>query len=95
MDKQQLILHEQLEVAHRLQIKVRRERLGDDEVPAYSGLAWVDSCPVLFLDTRISSAEAVQVLVRELADFPLEDIYMKPGIRALLEPGEEDGAAPG
>ena len=95
MDKHQLILHELLELAHRLEIKVRREKLGDDDVPVLSGLAWVDNCPVLFLDSRISPADAVEVLIRELAEFPLEDVYIKPGIRALLESGEEDGAAPG
>lgn len=94
-DKNQHILHELLELAHRLEIKVRRERLGDDDVPVLSGLAWVDNCPVLFLDSRISPAETVQVLIRELADFPLEDLYIKPGIRALLEPDGEDGATPG
>ena len=95
MDKHQLILHELLDVARRLEIKVRRERLGDDDLPAQSGLAWIDNCPVLFLESRISPAEAVQVLIRELADFPLEDLYIKPGIRALLEPDGEDGATPG
>jgi hypothetical protein len=94
MDKDQIILHELLELAHRLEIKVRRERLGDEDVPVRSGLAWVDHKPVLFLDSRISSSEAVDLLVRELAGFPLEDLYIKPGIRALLNPASEDDATP-
>lgn len=94
MDKNQIILHELLELAYRLEIKVRRERLGDEDIPIKSGLAWIDSCPVLFLDPRISPTEAVEVLVRELADFPLEDIYIKPGIRALFGEVPEDGATP-
>jgi len=95
MDKNQVIVHELLELARRLEIKVRRERLGDEDVPVLSGLAWVDNCPVLFLDSRISPAEAVEVMVRELADFSLEDIYIKPGIRALFDPVQEDDATPG
>ena len=95
MDKHQIIMHELLELAHRLEIKVRRERLGDEDVPVQSGLAWIDHQPVLFLDSRLSALEAVDILVRELADFPLEDLYIKPGIRALLDPAQEDDATPG
>ena len=95
MDKHQIIMHELLELAHRLKIKVRRERLGDEDVPVHSGLAWIDHQPVLFLDSRLSALEAVDILVRELADFPLEDIYIKPGIRALFNPDPEDDATPG
>jgi hypothetical protein len=95
MDKHQIIMHELLELAHRLGIKVRRERLGDEDVPVQSGLAWIDHQPVLFLDSKISAPEAVDILVRELAGFPLEDIYIKPGIRALLDPAPEDDATPG
>jgi hypothetical protein len=95
MDNEQIILQELLELAHRLEIKVRRERLGDDEVPVRSGMVWIDNCPVLFLDSRLLPAEAIEVLIRELADFPLEDIYIKPGIRALLQHGREGGATPG
>ena len=95
MDKYQIIMHGLLELAHRLEIKVRRERLGDEDVPVQSGLAWIDHQPVLFLDSRLSALEAVDILVRELADFPLEDLYIKPGIRALLDPAPEDDATPG
>jgi hypothetical protein len=95
MDKQQHIMHELLELAFRLNIKVRRERLGDEDVPVQSGLAWVDYRPVLFLDSRLSASEAVDILVRELTGFPLEDLYIKPGIRALFNPESEDDAKPG
>jgi len=95
MDKQQIILHELLELAFRLKIRVRRERLGDEDVPVQSGLAWVDNCPILFLDSRLSTAEAVDVLVKELSEFPLEEIYVKPGIRALVNPAPENDAKPG
>jgi len=94
MDKYQIIMHELLELAHRLEIKVRRERLGDEDVPVQSGLAWIDHQPVFFLDSRISAPEAVDILVRELGDFPLEDLYIKPGIRALFNLDPEDDDTP-
>jgi hypothetical protein len=95
MDKHQIILHELLELAFRLDIKVRKECLGDEDMPVQSGLAWIDHRPVLFLDSRISSIEAVDIIVKELAGFPLEDVYIKPGIRALFEVAPEDDATPG
>lgn len=95
MDKNEIILRELLDLAHRFEIRVRRERLGDEDVPVQSGLAWVDNLPVLFLDSKISTAEAVGILIRELSDFPLEDVYIKPGIRALFHPSVEDDAIPG
>jgi hypothetical protein len=95
MEKHQIIMHELLELAYRLEIKVRREKLGDEDVPVQSGLAWIDHQPVLFLDSRISAPEAVGIIVKELAGFPLEDVYIKPGIRALFEAASEDDATPG
>ena len=95
MDKNHLILHELLELARRLEIRIRRERLGDEDVPVQSGLAWVDHQPVLFLDSRLAPQEAVEILVKELAGFPLEELYIKPGIRALFDHGSEDSATPG
>ena len=88
-------MHELLELAYRLEIKVRREKLGDEDVPVQSGLAWIDHQPVLFLDSRISAPEAVGIIVKELAGFPLEDVYIKPGIRALFDAASEDDATPG
>ncbi|MGD8353241.1 MAG: hypothetical protein PVJ01_03670 [Pseudomonadota bacterium] len=95
MDKDLIILEELLEVAHRLDIRVRRERLGDDEVPVRSGLAWIDHQPVLFLDSKLAPSETTQILLKELAGFPIEEIYIKPGIRALLQLFREDDATPG
>lgn len=93
--KQEIIVHELLDLAGRLGVRVRRERLGDDDVPVQSGMAWVDHQPVLFLDSRLSSSAMVDIMVRELADFPLDHYYLKPGIRALFEHHLEDDATPG
>lgn len=95
MDKHALIMHELLDLAQRLGIRIRREKLGTEEVPACSGLAWIDGRPVLFLDRGLPAVEAVDVLISELSAFPLEDVYVKPGIRALLDSSPEgDDAKP-
>ncbi len=84
------VLHELLNLASRLDVSVRREKLGDDEQPVESGLARVDDQDVIFLDSGLSAYEMCEVLIRELARFPLDDIYLKPGIRALLIARKED-----
>lgn len=79
-----------IELAEKLGIEVRREVLGDEEAVVKSGLAYVDGKPILFLDKRISSRETVAVLIRELKGFPMEDVYIRPALRRLLLPEQED-----
>ena len=85
----QFLLPDLLMLAERLGIEVRREALGDAETEVKSGLAMVDGRPILFLDSRIGSREAVEVFVRELRAYPLEDVYLKPALRDLLCPDRE------
>lgn len=79
------LLDELLKLAQRLDVEVRREYLGDVEAPAQSGLVWLKGVPILFLDTRLSSQEASEVAARVLGTFSLDDVYVKPAVRHLLE----------
>jgi hypothetical protein len=84
------LLADLLVLAERLDVRVRREALGDEETEVNSGLATVEGRPVLFLDSRIDSREAVEVLLRELRVFHLDDVYLRPALRRLLRPDSED-----
>lgn len=77
-------LSELMRVAARLEVQVRVERLGDAEQPVESGLVRVEDQTILFLDTRLSDREKVQVMARELGRLPTDDLYVKPAIRDLL-----------
>jgi len=46
---------------------------------------WLKGVPILFLDTRLSSQEASEVAARVLGTFSLDDVYVKPAVRHLLE----------
>ncbi|UCG38576.1 MAG: hypothetical protein JSV00_10480 [bacterium] len=83
-------LAELMHLASRLEVQVRVERLGDAEIEVTSGLVWLEGRPIVFLDARLSPREKVLVLARELSSFPLEGIYLKPAIRRLLRPAEEE-----
>ena len=78
-------LEELLRLAALLDVTVRVERLGDEETPVESGLAWVEGKPTLFIDSRLTDIQKVEVAARELAAFDLEGVYVKPAIRELLE----------
>ena len=78
-------LEELMRLAAQLDVTVRVERLGDEETPVESGLAWVEGKPTLFIDSRLADIQKVEVAARELSTFPLEGIYLKPAIRKLLE----------
>ncbi len=90
-EKSEFILAELVHLADQMDVQIRREALGDDEAPAESGLAHLDGRPIIFLDRRLEAVEAVGVLVRELAKFEMDDIYIKPAIRKLFEDIEEGG----
>ncbi len=90
-EKSEFILAELVHLADQMDVQIRREALGDDEAPAESGLAHLDGRPVIFLDRRLEAVEAVGVLVRELAKFGMDDIYIKPAIRKLFEDIKEGG----
>jgi len=88
--KYEHLLDELLKLAERLEIEVRREYLGDIEAPAQSGLVHLRGKPILFLDIRLAPREAVETAASVLADFPLDDVYVKPAVRRLLEAREND-----
>ena len=90
-ERSEFILAELVHLADQMDVQIRREALGDDEAPAESGLAHLDGRPVIFLDRRLEAVEAVGVLVRELAKFRMDDIYIKPAIRKLFEDTKDGG----
>lgn len=88
--KSEFILAELVHLASQMDVQVRNEALGDDEAPARSGLAHLEGKPVIFLDRRLETVEAVSVLVKELGKFRMNDIYIKPAIRKLFEGSGDD-----
>lgn len=87
----EFILVELFHLADQLDVEVRREKLGDDEAPADSGLVVIEGRAVIFLDRSLDAAGSVAVMVRELSGFPMEDIYLKPAIRDLFEKQSSGG----
>jgi hypothetical protein len=87
----QLALLEELKnAAEKLGLLVREERLlREVGYRVRSGSCRVRDAEVIFLDRGLPTNAQIDVLVEELAGRPLDDIYLSPAARALLE-----GAAP-
>jgi hypothetical protein len=64
---------------------VREVPLGMTDQTALSGLVKLRGTPVLFLDPAADRDEAVRLLVLALAGHDLDDLYLSPAARALLE----------
>jgi hypothetical protein len=92
----QLALLEELKnAAEKLGLSVREERLlREVGYRVRSGSCRVRGEEVIFLDRGLPPSAQIDVLVDELAGRPLEDIYLSPAARALLESATVRQAGP-
>ena len=83
----QLALLEELkELATRLGFQVRHERLlREVGYRVRSGSCRVRDTSVILLDRILPTGAQIDILVDELAGRPLDDIYVSPATRRLLE----------
>jgi len=83
----QLALVEELkELATRLGFEVRHERLlREVGYRVRSGSCRVRDTRVILLDRILPPGAQIDILIEELAGHPLDDIYVSPATRRLLE----------
>ena len=67
-------------VAEKLNVKVRPELM-----PVLGGLCTIRGEKVLFLNTALEPWDQVDVMARALAQLPIEDVYMAPQARQMIE----------
>ena len=73
------------ELAARLGIHVRYERLGDDDNEVRSGRCRLKGEDILLVERGLDPPARVEVLRRALAREDLGGVYIKPNLRRLLE----------
>jgi hypothetical protein len=83
--KPKVILSGLEQVAEQAGLKVRYERLGDDEFEARSGRCRVRGQEILLIERRLDLAARIEVLVKELGRMDLSGIYIKPFLREILD----------
>ncbi len=83
---QTALLQELKAAATKVGLQVREERLlREVGYRVRSGRCRLRSDEILFLDRQLPVAAQIDVLVDELSSRPLEDIYLSPAARALVE----------
>ena len=84
---QQALLDELKAAAEKLGLQVREERLQREVgYRARSGGCRLREEEIIFLERGLPASAQIDVLVDELASRSLDDIYLSPAARALLEP---------
>jgi len=82
-------------LATRLGYEVREERLlREVGYRVRSGSCRVGSTRVILLERGLPNTTQIDVLVEELAGQPLDEVYVSPAVRRLLEPAKAGAAAP-
>jgi len=79
------VLDELKAAARRAGVEVREVPLSMTDQTARSGFVKLRGVPVLFLDPAADADEAVALLVEALVGCDLDDLYLSPAARSILE----------
>ncbi|MCC6159684.1 MAG: hypothetical protein IT350_16650 [Deltaproteobacteria bacterium] len=90
VEQSQALLAELEEVAVRRGVTVRYEKLAHGPVRVTHGTCRVHEQDLIIIDSRMGPAERVSVLSRELRRFDLENVFVPPAVRSLLDAAPRD-----
>jgi hypothetical protein len=77
---------DQLEaLAYGLGIEVRYEKIPQDDVTISGGLYRLKGKNVIVIDSRAKAKDRIRTLVQALKPFNLNNVYIRPALRELLE----------
>ncbi len=88
---EELILEHLEKIARSKSIIIRYERLEDGELIIRSGSCRVKGNEYIIVDSRLPLKERIEIIARELRKKNLEDIYMLPLIREIIDKQEPIG----
>ena len=87
----EIILSYLEELAEQLGISVWDESINLEETFSAGGLCRVEGQYILILNSKTTIKEKIEVSVKALQQFDLNDMYVKPVIRELLEGSSNHG----
>ncbi len=82
---EEVLLNQLKELAEKIGIEIQLKNLTMDEASSSGGLCLINEKYILFIHTGASIREKIQVMTEALRKFDLENIYVKPAIRELLD----------
>jgi recombinational DNA repair protein RecR len=83
--QEEILLQHLEELAGKLEICVRCENISMDESSSTGGLCRVEGQYILILNSKADVQDKIQVMIRALQNFDLDEIYIKPAVRRLLD----------
>ena len=84
MNQEKLLL-ELEEMALKMGVAVRYERLVYEDLDVASGRCRIRGQEVILIDRKMDTPKRVQLLLRELRQMDLTNVYIKPYLRVILE----------
>lgn len=89
MDNKDSILQSLIELAEKLSVKVIFKNLQDEEFIIRGGMCSVKGETLILIDSRSSFEEQIKIFCRELKKFNLDNIFISPLLREILEDNHE------
>jgi len=83
--QEEILLQHLEELAGKLEICVRSENINMDESSSTGGLCRVEGQYILILNSKADVQDKIQVMIKALQNFDLDEIYIKPAVRRLLD----------
>jgi len=77
------------DLAERIHITVSEENLKTSGIKVKSGLCTVKGKQIFIMDKHKSVHKKIRILAEQLATMPLEDLYIIPAVRELLNKAGE------
>jgi hypothetical protein len=71
-------------LADKLGIPIRYEKI-EDELTGMGGLCRIEGNYILIIHSKADVKEKIQIMIEALRRFDLNNIYVRPALRALLE----------
>ena len=72
-------------LARQLGIALRYESVNGEDSSSTGGLCRIKGAYVLIIHSQASDREKIRLLTQTLRQFPLNEIYLKPALRDLLD----------
>jgi|TARA_B100001964_G_scaffold23788_1_gene23815 hypothetical protein len=79
------LLQSLIELAEKLSVRVIFKNLKDDEFVIKSGMCSIKGDTLIIIDSRVSLEEKVKTLCKELKKFNLDNIFISPAMRDILQ----------
>jgi hypothetical protein len=79
------LLAELEETASKIGVSIRYEKLAQGPVRVTHGSCRVREQDLIIIDSRIGPGEKLEALAEELSRFDLEEVFVSPAARSLME----------